>query len=70
MDIQIGSHHLGKDHPTFFIADISANHDGDLERAKFLIRLAKDLALMLQSSKIFGLLRLSQILVLGTWEPR
>jgi sialic acid synthase SpsE len=42
MDIQIGSHHLGKDHPTFFIADISANHDGDLERAKFLIRLAKE----------------------------
>ena len=42
MDIQIGSHHLGKDHPTYFIADISANHDGDLERAKFLICLAKE----------------------------
>jgi len=42
MDIQIGSHHLGKDHPTYFIADISANHDGDLERAKILIRLAKE----------------------------
>ena len=42
MDIQIGLHHLGKDHPTYFIADISANHDGDLERAKFLIRLAKE----------------------------
>ena len=42
MDIQIGSHHLGKNYPTYFIADISANHDGDLERAKHLIRLAKE----------------------------
>ena len=31
-----------ENHPTYFIADISANHDGDLERARFLIRLAKD----------------------------
>jgi sialic acid synthase SpsE len=31
---------IGKDDPTYFIADISANHDGDLERAKKLIRLA------------------------------
>jgi N-acetylneuraminate synthase len=29
-------------HPTYFIADIAANHDGDLERAKLLIRLAKE----------------------------
>jgi len=42
MDIQIGSHHLGKNYTTYFIADISANHDGDLERAKHLIRLAKE----------------------------
>jgi sialic acid synthase SpsE len=42
MDIQIGSHLIGENHPTYFIADISANHDGDLERAKLLIRLAKD----------------------------
>jgi len=42
MDIQIGTHSLGKDHPTYFIADISANHDGELERAKLLIRLAKE----------------------------
>lgn len=27
---------------TYFIADISANHDGDLERAKILCKLAKD----------------------------
>ena len=31
---------IGIDHPTFFIADIAANHDGDIERAKDLIYLA------------------------------
>ena len=41
MDIKIGSHLIGEQHPTYFIADIAANHDGDLERAKMLIRLAK-----------------------------
>jgi sialic acid synthase SpsE len=42
MGIQIGPHTISKDHPTYFIADISANHDGDLERARLLIRLAKE----------------------------
>jgi N-acetylneuraminate synthase len=42
MEIQIGSHTIGENHPTYFIADISANHDGDLERARLLIRLAKE----------------------------
>lgn len=42
MDIQIGSRKIGSDQPTYFIADISANHDGDLERAKLLIQLAKE----------------------------
>jgi sialic acid synthase SpsE len=42
MEIQIGSHLIGEDKPTYFIADISANHDGDLERAKLLIHLAKE----------------------------
>jgi len=42
MEIQIGSHTLGEHDPTYFIADISANHDGDLERAKMLIHLAKE----------------------------
>lgn len=41
MDIKIGNHLIGNEHPTYFIADISANHDGDLERAKMLIHLAK-----------------------------
>ena len=42
MEIQIGPHTLGDNHPTYFIADISANHDGSLERAKRLIRLAAE----------------------------
>lgn len=42
MEIQIGTHTIGENHPTYFIADISANHDGSLERAKLLIRLAKE----------------------------
>lgn len=42
MDIKIGEHWIGQKHPTYFIADIAANHDGDLGRAKALIRLAKD----------------------------
>jgi N-acetylneuraminate synthase len=42
MEIQIGSHTIGENHPTYFIADIAANHDGDLERALLLIRLAKE----------------------------
>jgi N-acetylneuraminate synthase len=42
MDIKIGNRLIGSTHPTYFIADIAANHDGDLERAKMLIRLAKE----------------------------
>ncbi len=42
MEIRIGSHTIGPGHPTYFIADIAANHDGDLERAKILIHLAKE----------------------------
>jgi sialic acid synthase SpsE len=42
MEIQIGNNTISQDNPTYFIADISANHDGNLERAKMLIRLAKE----------------------------
>ncbi|MCD6576492.1 MAG: N-acetylneuraminate synthase family protein [Anaerolineaceae bacterium] len=41
MNIKIGSRKIGPKYPTYFIADIAANHDGSLERAKKLIRLAK-----------------------------
>lgn len=40
--IQIGDRSVGEGHPTYFIADISANHDGDLRRAKRLIHLAAE----------------------------
>lgn len=33
---------IGEENPTYFIADIAANHDGDLGRAKDLIYLAKE----------------------------
>ncbi len=33
---------IGDDHPTYFIADIAANHDGDIERAKDLIYMAAE----------------------------
>lgn len=39
--LRIGQHLLGLDQPSYFIADIAANHDGDLSRAKDLIWLAK-----------------------------
>lgn len=42
MEIQIGKHTIGDDQPAYFIADIGANHDGDLKRAKLLIHLAKE----------------------------
>jgi len=41
MNIKIGKRKIGPTCPTYFIADIGANHDGDLDRAKELIRLAK-----------------------------
>jgi sialic acid synthase SpsE len=41
-EITIADRKIGLNHPTYFIADIAANHDGDLERAKMLIRLAKE----------------------------
>ncbi len=39
-EFKIGTRMVGDRYPAYFIADISANHDGDLERAKALIHLA------------------------------
>src|ERR1035438_2395190 len=39
---QPGETWLGPEEPTFFIADLAANHDGDLGRAMRLIELAKE----------------------------
>lgn len=41
-EIRIGDSLIGLGHSTFFIADIAANHDGDLARAKDLIDLAAE----------------------------
>lgn len=41
-DFSIGTRRVGPDQPTYFIADIAANHDGDLDRAKTLMTLAKE----------------------------
>jgi sialic acid synthase SpsE len=41
MEIKIADRIIGENHPTYFIADISANHDGSLERAKYLVKLPK-----------------------------
>jgi N-acetylneuraminate synthase len=40
MEITIQDRKIGLPHPTYFIADIAANHDGNFDRAVELIRLA------------------------------
>jgi sialic acid synthase SpsE len=42
MTLKLGRKFVGVEHPTYFVADISANHDGDLERAKLLISLCAE----------------------------
>jgi sialic acid synthase SpsE len=42
MEFKIGKHLIGASQPTYFIADIAANHDGDLARARMLIKMAKE----------------------------
>lgn len=39
---KIGNRDIGPGEPTYFIADIAANHDGDLDRALQLMTLSKD----------------------------
>lgn len=41
-EIDVAGRKIGLPHPTYFIADIAANHNGDLEKAKALIYLAKE----------------------------
>ena len=41
-NIQIEGRTIGESHPVYFIADVAANHDGDLERAKDLIHLCAE----------------------------
>ena len=55
--IKIGLHEVGDNSPTYFIADIAANHDGSIKRAIKLVRLAKRQEQMLLS---FSILKLKQ----------
>jgi N-acetylneuraminate synthase len=41
-EIQIENKTIGINNPTYFIADVAANHDGDLQRAKDLIYLCAE----------------------------
>ncbi len=41
-ELDIDGRLIGRDHPVYFVADIAANHDGDLGRAKELIHLAAE----------------------------
>ena len=36
-ELKIGNHIIGKGHPTYVIAEIGINHNGDLEIAKKMI---------------------------------
>lgn len=40
--VRIGDHWIGKGHPTYVVAEIGINHNGDLEIAKELIQAAKN----------------------------
>jgi sialic acid synthase SpsE len=40
--LKLGKKLVGLDHPAYFVADISANHDGDLDQAKLLIRMCAE----------------------------
>mgnify|MGYP001429404059 CR=1 FL=1 len=41
-EIKIEDRKIGENQPTYFIADVAANHDGDIERAKDLIYLCAE----------------------------
>jgi N-acetylneuraminate synthase len=40
--IQIGDRLIGSDQPAYLIAELSANHNGSLERALEIVRLAAE----------------------------
>ena len=43
-EFKIGNKWVGENHPTYFIAEIGANFDGSIEKAKRLIDAAKEAA--------------------------
>ena len=42
LQIKIGDKLIGKGFPCFIIAEAGVNHDGDIEKAKKLIEIARD----------------------------
>lgn len=76
-EIKIGTRLVGLNHPTFFIAEIGANFDGDLEKAKRLALAAKECGAdcakfqTFQSEKIVsarGFARMKLKGVHGSWD--
>ena len=41
-EIKLGKTRVGLGHKPYFIADLAANHDGELSRAKDLVWIAKE----------------------------
>ena len=39
---KFGNHEISRSSPPFLIAEVSANHNGSIDRAKNIIRLAKN----------------------------
>ena len=52
MIIKINKKKISQNSPTYFIADIAANHDGSLARAKKLESLYKNLEVFLAKKRI------------------
>ena len=44
--VKIGNTMIGQDYPCYIIAEIGSNFDGNLQKAKKLIKLAKDCGAM------------------------
>jgi N-acetylneuraminate synthase len=53
MKVKIGNRYVGDEEPLYFVADIAANHDGDLDRALKLIELARESGPMQPSFRTF-----------------
>lgn len=69
--IRIGKKGVGKNRPVYIIAEIGSNHDGDLEKAKELIKAAKSAgadAVKLQSFTAEGLINPLKPNGSGGWE--
>ncbi len=42
MEISIGTHTIGENNPAFIVAEVGSNHNHDLEKAKAIIKAARD----------------------------